>query len=123
MSWLQSTSNHVREPEVAREPSAEQFAGYTVYVERDLDTGEMVTETINGHQWVSAYATYELLEQARGGFAEDTVDHIQLSGRQLKERLRAKDWPHVGVMWRPNRDVEHAVVWPQAAPVARVSVQ
>ncbi len=106
-----------------REPDAEQFARYTVYVERDLDTGEMVTEIINGHEWVSAWVTYELLESVRGGFPEETVDHIQLTGRQLKESLRAKGWTHVGVMWRPNRDVEHAVVWPQASPVSRISVQ
>ena len=101
----------------------EQFARYTVLVERDSETGEMVTEVINGHHWINAYATYELLESVCGGFPEEAVDHIQLSGRDLKGRLRAKEWPHVGVMWRPNRDVEHPVIWPQAAPVSRITLE
>lgn len=127
MSWLQSIGEESRSSgwgvTYRREPSAEEFAGYRVFVERDERSGHMATEDLDGHTWVVAYPSYELLEGAAGGFGGD-VDHIQTTGRELKHRLRSSDtMAQVGILWRASRDAEgHVALWPRTATVSRVAV-
>lgn len=103
-----------------RDHGADDFASRTVVVERDLDTEQMVTETIDGVEWICAWPSFELLARHHG---VEEIDHMQMTGRELKRRVRSSGMSGVGVMWRPTLDDEEPVVWPQAAPVARVRVQ
>ena len=122
MSWLRSVGGAGA---AANGPSGggdersllKQFMDATVLVERDLESGRLVLEEADGHRWVVAYATYRLLETLRGD--GDEVDHTQMPGRALKERVPRE----VGILYRPNRDDEITIQWPKSAPVARISVQ
>lgn len=117
MSWLVSSDQG--RGESSRGSSTSDFNARTVYVERDLDSEQMVTELFNGHPCVCAYASYELLVQMAQ--ASEDVDHMMMSGRELKRRL--KTTPEVGIMFRPNIDDEIAISWPEVAQVQRVSVE
>ncbi|MCI2423072.1 hypothetical protein MOQ72_37210 [Saccharopolyspora sp. K220] len=101
-----------QQPSLARE-----FARHTIVVERDLDTQQMVIDNRDGYAWIVAYPTYELLARKRG--FGDEVDHVQLTGRQLREKA-PKD---VGIVLRPNEDEEIIIAWPPASTVARIAVQ
>ncbi|MBA8827827.1 hypothetical protein FHX42_005234 [Saccharopolyspora lacisalsi] len=117
MSWLQPAPHEERAHTAKRNPSDAEFARTTVFVERDLDSEKMITTTVGGSDWVYAYPSYELLERCRG-FSEE-LDHIMLTGRQLKQRLLAT----TGIVWRPNEIDEDVLVYPQATPVQRVVVE
>lgn len=117
MSWLQPATE-ARAHNSSDRPA--DFAGRTVVVERDLESGQMVTETIDGMEWVCAWPSYELLARHHG---VDDIDHMQMTGRELKNRLRSQQMRTVGVMWRPTLDDEQPMIFPQAAPIARVTFQ
>lgn len=122
MSWL---VGQTAEPERGQDSS--DFWSRTVYVQRDLDTAEMVTETFQGHPCVCAYPSYELLvklakrDDSDDREDSDEVDHVMLTGRQLRQRL--EEHPHIGIMFRPNLDDKRAIAWPEVAPVQRVTVE
>lgn len=123
MSWLQSIADDRRSSGWAEtyktDPSAEEFAGYLAFVEAD-EQGRMATETRDGHTWIAAYPSYEMLQAAVGG---DEVEHVQTYGRELKKKLRSSDaWEHVGILWRAGRDAEHVALWPRTVSMTRVAV-
>lgn len=116
MSWLVS-SEHDRS-----ESGSHGFPDRHVVVERNLETGEVVTEIVNGHECVTAYPSSELLVTMSGAPTVDEVDHTNwMTGRQLKRHLKAH--PNIGILYRPNMDDEIVVAWPEVSPVQRVSVE
>lgn len=122
MSWLESNDRTRRTPgsPVAtpnENPLQRDFLNRTVVVETDFDTGDLVVDESDGYRWVTAYPTFELLEQIRGW--SETLNHAQLTGRQLRNKVPAD----VGVMYRANRDDEITISWPRIAPISRVAVQ
>lgn len=123
MSWLQSIADDRRSSgwtvTYKTEPTAEEFAGYLVFVEAD-EHGRMATENRDGRTWIAAYPSYEVLQTAVGF---DEVEHVQTYGRQLKNQLRSSDtWAHVGLLWRAGRDAEHVALWPRTVSMTRVAV-
>ncbi|WP_017972381.1 hypothetical protein [Actinopolyspora halophila] len=115
MSWLEGAAS----TRSSTTPEPDTFAQRWVVVERDLETEEMATEYVDGHQWVVAYPSYERLAAQYSG---DEVDHLMLLGRDLKKRVRQDDT--IGLRYRQDEDNDDVVIQqPNAAPVQRVVVE
>lgn len=115
MSWLQDPSE--RAGGGNNNSLLRTFLTSTVYVESDFDTGAFAVDESDGYRWITAYPSFELLQELRGW--SETANHAQLTGRQLRGKVPAD----IGLLFRPNIDDEITIQWPKASPVSRIAVQ